>query len=194
MNTGSTSRRASRPAFSTAHQQAPWDRHRHGLRVTVHRVHDRHSGAKPRSVAAPAPPPPRPRRPPGRTRCPRSPCGGRHPAAHAITSYCARRCWLLWFLTFDKPETLSDNDVRPPRSRTHPRIGQKSPIFAPGSCRGTGKRTRSHPALGRKGRHAKGFGPLSCGHRFRKPLRISRMTKSSRRPRPRKARDGPIYQ
>ena len=34
----------------------------------------------------------------------------------------------LWFLTFDKPETLSDNDVRLPRPETHPRNGQKSHI------------------------------------------------------------------
>ena len=44
-----------------------------------------------------------------------------------ITSHCARRCPLLWFLTFDKPETLSDNDVRPLRSATRPRKCQKSP-------------------------------------------------------------------
>ena len=58
---------------------------------------------------------PGPRRTP-RTRCPRSPCACRHPTAHEITSHCARRCPLPWFLTLDKPETLSDNDVRP----THP--------------------------------------------------------------------------
>ena len=51
----------------------------------------------------------------------------RHPTVRAITSHCARRCPLLWFLTFDKPETLSDNDVRLLRPQTHPRNGQKSP-------------------------------------------------------------------
>ena len=50
----------------------------------------------------------------------------RHPTAHAITSHCARRCPFLWFLTLDKPETLSDNDVRPLTSTPHPRMGQKS--------------------------------------------------------------------
>ena len=89
-----------------------------------------HTGAKHRFAAAPAPPPAcrRRRLPPRtpRTRCPRSPCAYRHPAAHAITSHCARRCPLLWFLTLDKPETLSDNDVRPLISTTHPRKGQKS--------------------------------------------------------------------
>ena len=39
----------------------------------------------------------------------------------------ARRCPLLWFLTLDKPETLSDNDVRPLTSTPNPRMGQKSP-------------------------------------------------------------------
>ena len=94
-----------------------------------------HSGAKPRFVVAPAPPPAQPRqRPPGRTRCPRSPSAYRHPTAHAITSHCARRCPLLWFLTFNKPETLSDNDVRPLRSATRPRKCQKSPIASPFAC------------------------------------------------------------
>ena len=68
-------------------------------------------------------------RPPRRTRCPRSPSAYRHPAAHAITSHCARRCPLPWFLTLDKPETLSDNDVRLLRPETHPRKSQKSPIW-----------------------------------------------------------------
>ena len=53
-----------------------------------------------------------------RARCPRSPCACRHPTAHAITSHCARRCSPLRFLTFDKPETLSDNDVRPLRPKS----------------------------------------------------------------------------
>ena len=88
-----------------------------------------HSDAKPRCVALPAPPPAgRRQSPPRRTRCPRSPSAYRHPTAHAITSHCARRCPLLWFLTFDKPETLSDNDVRPLRSATRPRKCHKSPI------------------------------------------------------------------
>ena len=64
-----------------------------------------------------------------RTRCLRSPCAYRHPAAPAITSHCARRCLLLWFLTFDKPETLSDNDVRPLNAATNPRKRQRSHIF-----------------------------------------------------------------
>ena len=63
---------------------------------------------------------------PGRGRDRRAPSAYRHPAAHAITSHCARRCPLLWFLTFDKPETLSDNDVRLLSPRTHPRKCQKS--------------------------------------------------------------------
>ena len=63
---------------------------------------------------------------------PRSPCAYRHPTAHAITSHCARRCPLLRFLTLDKPETLSDNDVRLFRPQTHPRNGQKSPRFGRG--------------------------------------------------------------
>src|SRR6478735_1393943 len=92
-----------------------------------------HTAAKHHFAAAPAPPPAsRRRRLPPRTprpRCPRSPCAGRHPAAHAITSHCARRCPLLWFLTFDKPETLSDNDVRPFISTTRPRKCQKSHFF-----------------------------------------------------------------
>src|ERR1700682_2226857 len=78
-----------------------------------------------RYAGAPAPPParrPRPRR----TQRPRSPCGGRHPTAHAITSHCARRCPLPWFLTLDKPETLSDNDVRLLSPKSHPRKCQKS--------------------------------------------------------------------
>ena len=79
--------------------------------------HNGRSGAKHHFVAAPAPLPTcrRRRLPPRtpRTRCPRSRCAGRHPAAPAIASHCARRCPLLWFLTFDKPETLSGNDVRP---------------------------------------------------------------------------------
>lgn len=51
---------------------------------------------------------------------------GRHPAARAIASHCARRCSLPWFLTLDKPETLSDNDVRPLTPKADPRKGQKS--------------------------------------------------------------------
>jgi len=95
-----------------------------------HRGHTRvlcgrsaHSAVKHRCVGAPAPPPAR-RRPPRPTPRLRSPCGDRHPAAHAITSHCARRCLLLWFLTFDKPETLSDHDVRLLRPKTHPRNRQ----------------------------------------------------------------------
>ena len=92
--------------------------------------HTGRSDAKPHFVAAPVPPPKchRRRRPPRtpRTRCPRSRCARPHPAAPAITSHCARRCPLPWFLTFDKPETLSDNDVRPLRPETHPRKRQKS--------------------------------------------------------------------
>ena len=68
---------------------------------------------------------------PRRTRCRRSPSAYRHPTAHAITSHCARRCPLPWFLTFDKPETLSDNDVRLLRSETHPRKCQKGQILCP---------------------------------------------------------------
>ena len=89
-----------------------------------------HNAAKHHFAAAPAPPPAcRPRRLPPRTprtRCLRSRCAGRHPAAHAIASHCARRCPLLWFLTLDKPETLSDNDVRLLTSITGPRKSQKS--------------------------------------------------------------------
>ena len=47
--------------------------------------------------------------------------------APAITSHCARRCLLPWFLTFDNPETLSDNDVRPLNAATNPRKRQRSP-------------------------------------------------------------------
>jgi len=89
-----------------------------------------HTAAKRHFAAAPAPPPRcrRRRLPPRtpRTRCPQSRCAGRHPAAHAIASHCARRCPLLWFLTLDKPETLSHNDVRPLTSTTSPRKSQKS--------------------------------------------------------------------
>jgi hypothetical protein len=46
--------------------------------------------------------------------------------ADAIASHCARRCSLLRFLTSDKPETLSHNDVPALTSTTHPRIHQKS--------------------------------------------------------------------
>ena len=86
-----------------------------------------HSAPTHRCVAAPAPPPARRRRRPRRTRCLRSPCAGRHPAAHEIASQCARRCPLLWFLIFDKLETLSDNDVRLLRATPHPPNRQKSP-------------------------------------------------------------------
>nr|VTP02550.1 hypothetical protein BIN_B_04571 [Mycobacterium riyadhense] len=103
-------------------------------RAGPHRGHTRapcgHSGVKHHFAAAPEPPPAwRPRRLPlriPRTRCPQSPCAGRHPAAHAITSHCARRCPLLWFLTFDKPETLSHNDVRLFTSIAGPRKRQRS--------------------------------------------------------------------
>jgi hypothetical protein len=39
----------------------------------------------------------------------------------AITSHCARRCLLLRFLTFDKPETSSHNNMRLIASTTHHR-------------------------------------------------------------------------
>jgi MerR family transcriptional regulator, copper efflux regulator len=89
--------------------------------------------AKHHFVAAPAPLPTcRPRRLPPRTprtRCPRSRCAGRHPAAPAIASHCARRCPLLWFLTFDKPETLSGNDVRLSSGATPPTEVSQEPRF-----------------------------------------------------------------
>ena len=101
-----------------------------------------HSGATPRFAAAPAPPPARRRQPPPRrTRCPRSPCAYRHPTAHAITSHCARRCPLLRFLTLDKPETLSDNDVRLFRPQTHPRNVSEEPQI----CRVITRRLRRRP-------------------------------------------------
>ena len=73
---------------------------------------DRSGPAHPAAAAHVRPPPHHPRRR-HRTRSPRSPPAYRHPAAHAITSNCARRFLALRFLTYDKPETLSDNDVRP---------------------------------------------------------------------------------
>jgi hypothetical protein len=53
---------------------------------------------------------------------------------------------LLLVLTFDKPETLSDNDVRLPRPETHPRNGQKSPFCGEDSLTDTDgvKRTTAH--------------------------------------------------
>jgi hypothetical protein len=87
------------------------DLHRGHTTVTEPRI--AHNDAIASFAAALRPPPTRPRqRPPRRPRCPRSRCGRRHPTDHAIASHCARRCPLLRFLTFDKPETLSDNDVR----------------------------------------------------------------------------------
>ena len=113
------------PASNARHRRRPTTGH---TRAPCSR--SGHTAAKHHCAAAPAPPPAsRPRRLPPRTprpRCPRSPCAGRHPAAHTITSHCARRCPLLWFLTFDKPETLSDNDVRPLISTMRPRKCQKS--------------------------------------------------------------------
>jgi hypothetical protein len=62
-------------------------------------------------------------------------CGGRRESSG-----------FLWFLTFDKPETLSDNDVRLPRPETHPRNGQKSPFCGEDSLTDTDgvKRTTAH--------------------------------------------------
>jgi hypothetical protein len=99
----------------------------HPGHTVVPDVRSGRNAAPPRYAGAPAPQSarrPRPRR----TQHPRSPCGDRHPAAHAITSHCTRRCPLLWFLTLDKPETLSDNDVRLLSPKTHPRNGHKSRI------------------------------------------------------------------
>ena len=114
------------PQSNPRHRRRPWPRSNQDAAATP--------PTPPRNpFAAAHAPPPRCRRrrlPPRtpRTRCPQSRCAGRHPAAHAIASHCARRCWLLWFLTLDKPETLSDNDVRLLRSATHPRKCQKSLI------------------------------------------------------------------
>ena len=69
-----------------------------------------HTAAEHRFVAAPAPPPARRRQPRPRRTLSSITVRLSTPAAHAITSHCARRCPLLWFLTLDKPETLSDND------------------------------------------------------------------------------------
>ena len=54
----------------------------------------------------------------------------RHPAAHAIASHCARRFLALRFLTLDKPETLSENDVRPSSTSYTPTEVSEEPILA----------------------------------------------------------------
>ena len=97
--------------------------------------------ANPAAAAhARSPPPPRHARSRRRpTRRPRSPSAYRHPAAHAIASHCARRFLALRFLTLDKPETLSDNDVRPSSTCYTPTEVSESPFCQAKAENGSGR-------------------------------------------------------